>query len=273
LKKYKKNISSFLQSKKNLFLLFFFLPLLGLSQNDRDTGLTIIEESPPDEVIQDNSYDYDDEDRQYFTYLWETEDSFIVQQRKIPDEQVRKMQEDDDFWYANTEIKKTKKDEEKQDHVPISQRKWFQALLWIVIVGGFAVFVALYLTGSNVGLFRRRAEALATGSETDEIPQDIFAINYQKEIDKAAANGNYRLAVRLMFLRLLKQMTERNIIQYKQDKTNFDYLMQLQPTSYYNNFFRVTRNYEYSWYGKFPISEEAYKAIRNDFAQFDRQFH
>lgn len=267
-----------MQRKGNLFLLFFFLPLTGLSQNDRDSiGQGINEEAaPPDVVVEDDSYDdYDDEDRRYFTYLWETEDSFVVQQRKIPDEHIKKMQDDDDFWYANSEIEKAKKNDtkKKQEYVPIGQRKWFQTLLWIVIIGGFAAFVAIYLSGSNVGLFRRRTEAVVSGSETDEIPQDIFAINYQKEIDKAAANGNYRLAVRLMFLRLLKQMTERNIIQYKQDKTNFDYLMQLQPTRYYNNFFKVTRNYEYSWYGKFPVSEETYKAIRNDFAQFDSQFH
>ncbi|NOT51721.1 MAG: hypothetical protein HOP10_10645 [Chitinophagaceae bacterium] len=258
----------------NLFLLFFFLPLTGLSQNDRDSiGRTIIEEQAPDVVVEDDSYDdYDDDgNRQYFTYWWEVEDSFIVQQRKIPGDHIKKMQEDDDFWYANSEIKK--KDEKNgAGYKPLGQQKWFQTLLWIVIVGGFAAFIALYLSGSNVGLFRRRTETVASESETDEIPQDIFAINYQKEIDKAAATGNYRLAIRLMFLRLLKQMTERNIIQYKHDKTNFDYLMQLQPTSYYNSFFRVTRNYEYSWYGKFPVSEETYKTIRNDFAQFDRQF-
>ena len=105
----------------------------------------------------------------------------------------------------------------------------------------------------------------------DEITEDIFAINYQKEIDKAAAQGNYRLAIRLMFLRLLKNMSEKSIIRYKQDKTNLDYLLELHPTNYYTRFFRITRNYEYSWYGQFNVSEDAYKIIRNDFDQFDKE--
>jgi hypothetical protein len=66
-------------------------------------------------------------------------------------------------------------------------------------------------------------------------------------------------------------MAEKNIIQYKQDRTNLDYLLQLHPTVYYNNFFRITRNYEYSWYGKFEVREGAYKMIRSDFDQFDHQ--
>jgi hypothetical protein len=74
-----------------------------------------------------------------------------------------------------------------------------------------------------------------------------------------------------MFLRLLKEMAEKNIIQYKQDRTNLDYLLQLQPTGYYHDFFRITRNYEYSWYGLFDISEDAYNKVKNDFTQFDLQ--
>lgn len=77
------------------------------------------------------------------------------------------------------------------------------------------------------------------------------------------------MAIRLMYLRLLKNLSERNIIQYKQDRTNLDYLMQLHPTRYYNGFFRITRNYEYSWYGEFPVSNEAYGIIKKEFDNFE----
>jgi hypothetical protein len=142
--------------------------------------------------------------------------------------------------------------------------------LWLVIIGGFAGFLMWYLAGSNVGLFRRKSNIM--GSEEEEtVTGDIFAINYQKEIDKAAQQGNYRLAVRLMFLQLLKNLSEKNIIRYSQERTNMDYLIQLQPTRYYPDFFRITRNYEYSWYGHFTVNEEAYRIIKNDFTNFERQ--
>jgi len=218
-------------------------------------------------------------EEKYFNNLWDT---LSVQQRTIPGDAVKKMREDEDFWYANTDIKKKKskeqiayeeeqgkkgkkgkneqavneREEKDNSYVPLGQRTWFQTLIWIVILAVFATGLAIYLGGSNVGLFRKKNVKTANAGE-EEITEDIFAINYQKEIDKAAAQGNYRLAIRLMFLRLLKNMSEKNIIRYKQDKTNLDYLMELHPTNYYNSFFRVTRNYEYSWYGQFNLSEDA----------------
>jgi hypothetical protein len=46
--------------------------------------------------------------------------------------------------------------------------------------------------------------------------------------------------------------------------------MQLQPTAYYRDFFRVTRHYEYSWYGEFNVSADAYSIIRHEFDQFEK---
>jgi hypothetical protein len=130
--------------------------------------------------------------------------------------------------------------------------------------------VIIYLANSNVGLFRKGGKSIAA-SEADEVETDnIFEINYQREIDKAIANGNYRFAVRLMFLRALKNLSDKKVIQYKHDRTNFDYLMQLHSTKYYSDFFRLTRNYEYSWYGQFSIEPEKFSIIKSDFENFDR---
>ncbi len=246
------------------------------AQTDEDSTITITEEvkeNPPDE----ESYDEDNNDtdkKEYFLNKREYEgDSLSVQQRKLSDSLVKKMQADKDFWYANASFEKVKKKEQNSAgsyYVPLGQRAWFQTLVWLVIIGGFAAFLMIYLTGSNVGLFRKK-NVVTKDDEVEGITEDIFAINYQKEIDKAAMQGNYRLAVRLMYLRLLKNMSEKNIIQYKQDKTNFDYLLQLHPAKHYNSFFRITRNYEYSWYGKFDVSEDAYRVISSEFDQFDRE--
>jgi hypothetical protein len=143
-------------------------------------------------------------------------------------------------------------------------------MIWIVILAIFIGGILMYLGGNNIGLFRKKNVLTGDGEKEEEITEDIFAINYQKEIDKAAAQGNYRVAIRLMFLRALRNLSEKNIIRYKQDKTNLDYLMELHPTAYYNSFFRITRNFEYSWYGQFAVSEEGYKVIRSDFDQFDK---
>jgi hypothetical protein len=198
------------------------------------------------------------------------------------------MQQDEDFWYANAKVKRQNDNDNElvittdADTVghyntvtkigkPLVMKKWFQTLLWILIIGGFAGFIMVYLANSDTALFRRRNKAIAVAADEETETTDIFAINYQKEIDKAIRNGNYRLATRLMFLRLLKNLSDKHIIQYKQDRTNFDYLLQLNPTAYYKDFFRITRNYEYSWYGQLEVNADAFVVIKKDFENFEQK--
>jgi hypothetical protein len=272
---YKKNISRLIDRKTILFFFSLFFSMLSKAQHDTtllaDSLPPLVEEVPAEEQPSSGVTTEDKTSNYFLKKSQSPGDSFIVQ-RNVPDSVVKKMQQDDDFWYANADIKKEQPPPQKKlSYTPLGQRQWFQTLLWLIIIGGFAAFIMWYLSGTNVGLFRKKNKIISQTDDDELITEDIFAINYQKEIDKAAAQGNHRLAIRLMFLRVLKNMSEKNIIQYKQDRTNLDYLLQLYPTNYYNNFFRITRNYEYSWYGQFQVNEEAYKIIRNDFDQIDRQ--
>lgn len=226
---------------------------------------------PPDSGAyqQPDSYEEETEEEETTVYFTPRKmegpgmDSF--QLRSIPDSVLQRLGKDEDFWYAGISVAV---ESPKQKSGEISNQSWFQTLLWFIIIAGFGVFVILYLSNSNIGLFRKRNRNIGEEGGDPET-DDIFAINYQKEIDKAAATGNFRLAIRLMFLRLLKNLAEKNIIQYKHDRTNFDYLVQLSPTKYYHDFFRITRNYEYSWYGKFQVNEDAYKIIKTEIERFD----
>jgi hypothetical protein len=277
--------------KKIFLLAVFLLPaIIVVAQYEDQPDSAIIEAVPDEEELQDAS-----DQKQYFLPKWMADsnlDSFRL--RRLPDTAIASLKKDAAFWYADSvfrNLQRELQDQQEQSamnpkqnqgknrqqadtersskkYSSVSDRSWFQGLLWIIVIGGFLAVVILYLINRNVQLFRKPAGNISTGEDEVET-EDIFAINYQKEIDKAAASKNYRLAIRLMFLRLLKNMAQRNIIQYKPDRTNFDYLMQLSTTKYYQDFFRITRNYEYSWYGKFDVNDEAYKIIRQDFEQFD----
>jgi hypothetical protein len=254
----------------------------SLHAQSYDTTVAVEEYSGTEDEPQD------DENDEYFKPKWmEGSEMNPLVLRQLPDSSIEELKKDKSFWYADSVFRRRQTQRQQvqaeppQDttsftrparaerYKPVAQRSWFQTLLWIVIIGGFVAFMSIYLMNSNVRLFNKKGGQLGTTEEEEPEMDDIFAINYQKEVDRAAKAGNYRLAIRLMFLRLLKNLSERNIIQYKHDRTNLDYLMQLSTTSYYKDFFRITRNYEYSWYGKFPVSEDVYNVIKNDFDQFD----
>lgn len=262
---------------------FFLIPRMSWAQPEDSTkerkGVVIVDSSISVPV---------EDDEEYEDYIETTVSKYFsrrdlqpngggpdsLQYRSLPDTTIANMRADDAFWYVDAVFKK-KKIEEEEDSDPtegtsIGDSSVLQTLLWLAIIGGFVAFVIIYLANSNVSVFRRRGKALLSkGGDIDVETDNIFEINYQKEIDKAIGKGNYRFAVRLMFLRLLKTLADKEIIQYKQDRTNFDYLMQLYPTRHYNDFFRLTRNYEYSWYGQFDIDHDKFSVIKHDFDSFD----
>jgi hypothetical protein len=193
-----------------------------------------------------------------------------VHLRTVPDSLVKVLKNDEDFWYANVAPLKKKQPKTKDNlptGLPFYRQPWFKTLLWIIIIGAFVAVMAWYLAVSNVFLFRKAAPGIINASNVEE-HNDIFSINYENEISKALSTKNYRLTIRLLYLQTLKILAEKGFIQYKAEKTNSDYLWQLHGTSYYNDFFRLTRDFDYTWYGKFEVSEAAFETIYKDFTTF-----
>lgn len=84
-------------------------------------------------------------------------------------------------------------------------------------------------------------------------------------IDNALAQNNYRLAVRYYYLKTLQQLSKRNIIDWQGQKTNEDYLKEIDNAALKNRFSNITYLYDFIWYGEFPINSEGY-------AQAEKQF-
>ena len=251
--------------KKNLVLLsFIFLSVNVFAQGDMDS-ITDSDTTP----IVDSIYETEtDETSPKFDSLT----SFAIPSYnplEIHDSVLQNLKKDEAFWYANKLPERQKRvevDPNKKYSEPFYLQNWFRTLLWIFITAAFVAVVIWFLVVSDVRLFRKKAMSLS--SEQDiALSEDIFSINYEQELEKAIADENYRLGVRLMYLHILRSFSERDIIHYKIERTNSDYLIQLYNTSYYKDFFRLTRNFEYVWYGKFDISSAAFDMIRKDHAK------
>ena len=189
-----------------------------------------------------------------------------VEERKLDERKVNEIKKEDAYWYANETPQKKIIKKRSQSLA------WVTPLFWLLAIFGFLALLVWILASANIFLFRRKAEAVDdTVEEEHFISENIFDIEYEKEIQKAVAAQNFRLAVRLLYLQSLKELSLRNLIQFTPEKTNSQYLFQLAGSSFYKNFFTLTRNFNYIWYGKFPLSADGYSILQKDFSNFKQQ--
>jgi hypothetical protein len=95
--------------------------------------------------------------------------------------------------------------------------------------------------------------------------EDIQAL-----IQNALADKNYRLAVRYSYLYSLQLLSKKELIDWQLQKTNHDYLTEIKKPDLQNSFSKITRIYDYIWYGDFTIDELKYKKAETVFLHLEK---
>ncbi|HZY38723.1 MAG TPA: DUF4129 domain-containing protein [Mucilaginibacter sp.] len=138
------------------------------------------------------------------------------------------------------------------------------------ITTGLLVYFILKSAGVDASRLWR-SESQKVDLEFTESLENIHAINFDAEIEKAVSQRDFRLAVRLLYLKCLKQLSDTKLISWQIDKTNSTYLLELKEASHKHTFGTLTRQFEYVWYGNFPIDQQAFGNIFNLFQDFKKQ--
>ncbi|WP_299123362.1 hypothetical protein [uncultured Winogradskyella sp.] len=99
------------------------------------------------------------------------------------------------------------------------------------------------------------------------VEENIEQIDFDKFISKALKDNNYRLATRYLYLKSLKSLANKKVIEWHYDKTNSDYLNEITDSKLKTLFKRVSYIYDYVWYGEFPIDETSFNKNKSDFNQ------
>jgi hypothetical protein len=135
---------------------------------------------------------------------------------------------------------------------------------------GALIFFILKAAGINMlGIFRRNPAAAPI--PYSEYFEDIHQINFDEEIENAVSKHNYRFAVRLLYLKCLKQLSDAGLIAWQIDKTNSAYIDELANENQRSAFKMLTHQFEYVWYGEFLIDEPIYKNINMSFNDFNKK--
>ncbi|MHA6280716.1 DUF4129 domain-containing protein [Salinimicrobium sp. CAU 1759] len=91
--------------------------------------------------------------------------------------------------------------------------------------------------------------------------------NIRSLIERAVASENYRLAVRYHFLYLLQQLSREEIVVYDPAKTDEEYVLEIKDKELQGIFRKLSRIYDYVWYGDFTPNVTDYQKIKHEFAK------
>ena len=62
----------------------------------------------------------------------------------------------------------------------------------------------------------------------------------------------------------------KKFIEINTNKTNYEYVMELRKHKFANEFASLTLQYEYVWYGEYPVDERLFEQIQGSFTQFNK---
>ena len=158
-----------------------------------------------------------------------------------------------------------------------SKKKWRNGVAewlseWAIIITrvlafciiGFVVYliVRAILNKESMWIFGRARKAISIHDINEE---NIHQMDFSQLIEETKKQENYRLAVRYYFLWLLKKLSAREIIDWHRDKTNSDYLYEINNAALRKDFEYLTYVYDYSWYGEFPLDDRAFAKAEKAF--------
>ena len=127
------------------------------------------------------------------------------------------------------------------------------------------VVLALLLIGLVYVIFRYtrfsgRQELAGQQSLRLVNEERVEEVDFQRLLALALEKQDYRLAIRYVFLDVLKSLSLRKLIKLREGKTNYDYYYEMPPASR-PPFRQVLQIFEYVWYGEFPASEALYRQV------------
>lgn len=147
----------------------------------------------------------------------------------------------------------------------IFMTEWFPYIS-VAIAVGLLVWV---IARGGIGRPFSRKPAVTGVGEFQEFDEDIDAMDFDALIVSAVDAGNFRRAVRLLYLKTLKDLSDKGMVEIRREKTNADYLREISSPGLRAPFSDVTLLFEYVWYGDIPVDGALFPRLRETFTTFN----
>jgi hypothetical protein len=143
--------------------------------------------------------------------------------------------------------------------------------LVIVLIAGL-VFMLVYAIAKRKPVTTRKTSRKAGVIDYDTL-EGIDSRNSDEWLSAAqqlSKNGDYRKALRAIFVATLIRLDAAGIVTYEQFRTNGEYLRATRKhASFFSQFNIMVNAFDAGWYGNMPVSESVYRQGLESYNQAD----
>lgn len=160
---------------------------------------------------------------------------------------------------------KAKDDEFENGSTPFEMPKGVTYIILALVAGAIIFLIVKIFINSkaNKSINLRDLSLDEIEEQIEHIKKDEMVLLFEELEDKKA----YKKALRLLFLIILKNLFEKQILKHHIKKTNNDYLKELGNSKFTRDFEVSKNKFERVWYSNLPYSEENFLKDKKQFEQ------
>ncbi|MDY6293091.1 MAG: DUF4129 domain-containing protein [Bacteroidales bacterium] len=126
--------------------------------------------------------------------------------------------------------------------------------VWIALAIILLLVIIYVMYKKRIFIFKPKASS--TG-DYEVVEDNIYGIDFEDEIERALATGNFKEAVRLRYLHCLRILSDTQAIVWMPHKTPLQYTQEFN----HNDFKQLTRRYVLVRYGDYEATRNTYDTI------------
>ncbi|MEZ4911836.1 MAG: DUF4129 domain-containing protein [Saprospiraceae bacterium] len=190
----------------------------------------------------------------------------IADNQDTIDSKERTFKTDFKSQYQDEVYRYTLEDEKNEEKMPkmgspsfVLSSSLMQTIVLILFIFALGFTIFLYFQGQgNWRIFQK--EKLVSTEQFIE-SEEAFMSNHDVRIKDAEKNQDYTSATRYRFLKYLSTLDKKNIIRFHKEKTNHEYVKEINSITAKKKFQQLVYIYDNVWYGKHSLDGDMYQKV------------
>ena len=104
--------------------------------------------------------------------------------------------------------------------------------------------------------------------DLEQAVDEIEESDLERLLRESLEGTDYKMAIRVYYLMIIKGLSDKELIKWKKDKTNRTYVREMKKSDYYDQFKQITRDFEKAWFGEDEVKQSDFQRLQPNFQSF-----